>query len=296
MTKFQKIQRYLCFIPFISTFFIMIVTMIELKRHKANFLAWVKYALIFFGSGIAVFVLNELLMTGEHPVLNVIASTALLALANLMMVDLQYKCTVNAEKQPPQSPVDESDSRPVHSRVNRKMIKMIAICCIPFVIMVAFVSWQISSMLQWHREQTIPDVNGDSDFSLNTLTEEDILAEWYDYTMYAFGSSGEGNSTDVDGDWEDEDYDLRSMTAQSFSGVTVLQSTKTDRETLTLDITSTVESGNFRILITVDGAYYCDVDINQTVRVVLDDIQNKTVLVKIAGESAEFDAEAKRTY
>ena len=140
------------------------------------------------------------------------------------------------------------------------------------------------------------DTNGEADYSLATLTLEDILDEWYGYTMFASGSYGEGDGTNVDHEWEDEDRDSRSIHAKSFSGVTVLQATKTDCATLTLDVTSTVESGNFRIVITVDGAYYCDVEINKTTQVVLNDIQNKTVLIKLAGESAKFRAEVSRTY
>ena len=296
MTKFQKLQRYLCFIPAFSTAVISIITMIELKRFKVNFIAWMKFALIFFGSGIIVFILNEFIMTGQYPVLNVIASTAILGLANWMFVDLQYKCMVIAKERATQVMEEHSTGKNVLSDKQKRIVKLVAIWVIPLIVMVVFVSWKLTDLMQYHRDNTIADVNGESDFSLNTLTQEDILAEWYGYTMYASGASGDGNSTDVDSEWEDEDYDRRSMSVGSFSGVTVLQATKTDRESLTLDITSTVESGNFRIVITVDGAYYCDVEINKTTQVVLNDIQNKTVLIKLAGESAKFRAEVSRTY
>ena len=174
----------------------------------------------------------------------------------------------------------------------RKDILIVVLIC---AAVIGFIVWRLLSVVFYHRNNSLTDLNGATDFSLTTLTLENILDEWYGYTMFASGSYGEGNSTNVDHEWEDEDRDSRSMHAQSFSGVTVLQATKTDRETLTMDITSTVESGNFRIVITVDSAYYCDVEINETTQVVLKDVQNKTVLIKLAGESAKFRAEVSRT-
>ncbi len=175
----------------------------------------------------------------------------------------------------------------------RKDILIVILIC---VAVIGFVVWRLLSAMLYYRNNSFADTNGVTDFSLTTLTLENILDEWYGYTMFASGSYGEGGSTNVDHEWEDEDRDRRSMHAKSFSGVTVLQATKTDYETLTLDITSNVESGNFRIVITVDGAYYCDVEVNKTTQVVLNDIKNKTVLIKLAGESAKFRAEVSRTY
>lgn len=180
----------------------------------------------------------------------------------------------------------------LRKKVRKEVIIILCVCAAILI----YVLWRILSVVLYHCNNSFVDTNGEADYSLATVTLEDILDEWYGYTMFASGSYGEGDGTNVDHEWEDEDRDSRSIHAKSFSGVTVLQATKTDCETLTLDITSTVESGNFRIVITVDGAYYCDVEINKTTQVVLNDIQNKTVLIKLAGESAKFRAEVSRTY
>ena len=171
---------------------------------------------------------------------------------------------------------------------------VIILCVVLFL--VVFILWRVLSTVLYHKNNSITDINGDTDFSLNTLTQEDILSERYGYTMYASGTRSEGAGTNVGYEWEDEDRDFRSMSAKSFSGVTVLQATLTDSPKLILDIIGNVDSGNFRMVITVDGVYYDDVEINQTVHLEIDNIQNKLVLIKLAGESASFHAEVSRSY
>lgn len=171
----------------------------------------------------------------------------------------------------------------------------IIILCI-VLLLGCFILWRVLSVVRNHDKSSIADTNGELDFSLNTLTQEDILSERYGYTMFGSGTRSEGSRTNVGYEWGDEDRDFRSMSAKSFSGVTVLQATQTDSENLILDITGKVDSGNFRMVITVDGIYYDDIEINQTVHIELNNIQNKLVLIKIAGESASFHAEVSRSY
>ena len=76
--------------------------------------------------------------------------------------------------------------------------------------------------------------------------------------------------------------------AKSFSGVGNLQVTITEHNVLMLDIESTVTSGNYAIIILIDGELYSEVPINQSTQITLTDIANKTVIVRMAGESAEY--------
>ena len=89
MTKFQKLQKISSIIPVFSTVFVAFVTMLELKKQKASVKRWLCFALAFFLSGILVYLLNAVIMTGEHPILNLIASWLILAGANDLMVELQ---------------------------------------------------------------------------------------------------------------------------------------------------------------------------------------------------------------
>jgi hypothetical protein len=59
-------------------------------------------------------------------------------------------------------------------------------------------------------------------------------------------------------------------------------------------VSSQLEEGNLEIIIVVDGEYYAHVPINQTSSVALSDIAGKTVLVKMAAESAKVSVVVKR--
>ena len=94
---------------------------------------------------------------------------------------------------------------------------------------------------------------------------------------------------------EKYDYDRVTFSRQEVHGVRTLQATKTTCNTMILDVDSTVTCGNAELFIFVDDAYYQSIDINQVVSVQLEDITGKTVVVKIAAESAELNVFLKRT-
>ena len=93
MTKFHKIQKISSIIPFYSTYVILFITMFQLKKHKASFKLWSLFHLNFVVSGLLLFILNSVIMTGQHLILNYIASGLLLAITNLVCVELQIKST-----------------------------------------------------------------------------------------------------------------------------------------------------------------------------------------------------------
>lgn len=93
MTKFHKIQKISSIIPFYSTYVILFITMFQLKKHKASFKLWLLFHLNFFISGLLLFILNSVIMTGQHLILNYIASGLLLAITNFVCVELQIKST-----------------------------------------------------------------------------------------------------------------------------------------------------------------------------------------------------------
>ena len=76
----------------------------------------------------------------------------------------------------------------------------------------------------------------------------------------------------------------------------ILQATKISGNTLTLNINSSVESGNAEIVIMVDGEYYCSVDVNQHQSITLQNVSNKEVIVKLAGEEAKMKIDVTRVY
>ena len=288
-TKFQKIQKYLSFIPFFSTLFIMIVTYIHLWRNKASKKEWLKFALIFFLSGAIIYIFNEFIMASGYPLLKVIAAAVWLYMANLFFIELQANSVPSGNEQ---SQAPEINS---NNKVITWVIVVLVICLV--VGGLGFVLSKIVTTMNRHNEMTIPDSNGADDYSLAVLKQSDIVDKLSEYTMLNFGISRDGEQSLIDDKkLKKSDFDKVSMTTHDFSGVDVLQSTKTDKANLVLTLTSSIEAGNLEIVILVDGEYYCNVKTNQTEDVTLENVKNKTVLVKIAGESADFRIQVERKY
>ncbi len=149
----------------------------------------------------------------------------------------------------------------------------------------------------WSVEKnTIPDTNGTENFALATITIEQIVNKELGSYQKLSGCKGTGEQSNVRDNRKEYDYTKMSAYAKSFSGVDELQVTITKHNVLTLDIESTVTSGNYAIIILIDGELHSEVPINQSTQITLTDIANKTVIVRMAGESAEYDAVVTRVF
>ncbi len=147
------------------------------------------------------------------------------------------------------------------------------------------------------QKNTIPDTNGTEDFALNSITIEQIVSEEFAAYKYIAGGKGTGEQSQVkDYRFKDLDYTRMTSYAKSFSGIDTLHATRSQNDTLILEIESIVSSGNFAIIILVDGEMYSEVPINQSTQIKLTDVSGKTVLVRIAGESAEYEIAVNRRF
>ena len=57
-----------------------------------------------------------------------------------------------------------------------------------------------------------------------------------------------------------------------------------------------MESGNAEIVIIIDGEYYCSVDVNHDRSIMIQDVRNKEVIIKLAGEEAKMKINVTRVY
>jgi hypothetical protein len=141
------------------------------------------------------------------------------------------------------------------------------------------------------------DTNGPDDFSLTEITRDEILSPDNSYQSFMSSQSSSGSRTKIDSaKLRPYDYDKVTRSFGKFSGVTVLQATKIPTDTLMITIDSSVESGNAEIIIMIDGEYYRSVDLNRRQYINLKDVENKEVVVKLAGEGAKVKVEVARTY
>lgn len=141
----------------------------------------------------------------------------------------------------------------------------------------------------------IKDQNGPEDTSLAVLTQEDLVTGG-SCTMTGHVQNKYGNKSQADSKYEDVDGATVSNSFGKVSGVYTVHATKISAQTLTLTITSILESGNMELAVIVDGEYYCNVPINQTATIELEDVSGKLVLVRLAGESAKAEVTVSRAY
>lgn len=298
MKKLQKIQRYISFVPIISFFIILVVTVFELKRSKVKMIKWVHFMAIFFGTGIITAIFNEFLLSGRFPLLNFIVSWAILTYASILFVDLQCKClseNVSVLEKEEMGHIYDVPKKSRSLEKNKKLWKVLFIVVIPLIFAISFILAKYYTGAKYHKEMTIADTNGVEDYSLNTLTQADVLSEASEYTMWKFGTSGEGQSSGVEDQFLKKfDNEIVHMSAKSFSGVSVAHATKCNADSLTLCIENQVENGNFAIVVLVDGVLFEELMANTNKEIFLTDVKGKTVVVKIAGESANFDIKVNR--
>ena len=275
MTKFQRFQKLSSVIPFYSSIFVFIVTMIELKRKNASAKDWFFFLLTFFLSGIFLYILNTVIMTGKYPILQLTASGLLLAAANIICVDIQANCTQKSGTEKP-----------------NKRKKGLVYCII------AGVFFTIASIILlvslFSPSINIEDSNGDHT-NLAVITMDEILTTDNHFSAFSSHFSNRGQKTKVGKALEDFDFDEVVFQCEKISGIKILQATKTECNQLTLNIESILESGNMEIIIMVNGEYYDSVAVNQTQTIVLNDIAEKQVVLKIAAESAKVRIAVTRT-
>lgn len=123
----------------------------------------------------------------------------------------------------------------------------------------------------------IEDTNGEDDYSLATITDENII-------NLDLGASGSSSSTTGDST-------VTKYSAKSFSGVEELYVADYLWESdVTIDVTSLiVKGGNFRLVVLVDDEIVYDFDLEEVSQSCeLHDVDG-TVSVRIAGESAAYE-------
>ena len=141
------------------------------------------------------------------------------------------------------------------------------------------------------------DTNGPENFALTEITREDILKKTNNYRAFMMSSKHSGHHSDIVGtSLRLYDYDRAEGSFGKFHGVMILQATKTSESTLTLNINSSIESGNAEIVVMIDGEYFCSVEVNQSKIVTLNDISDKEVIVKLAGEAAKIKVDVTRSF
>ncbi len=139
------------------------------------------------------------------------------------------------------------------------------------------------------------DTNGAENFSLCHISLEEIVncSVSPSASFSAYGAYGD--KSNVKGDYEDDDYDRIKYSAKVKHGTSVINSTLINNEaTINFELDSKINSGNCRVIVTVDDEYYDEFDLNCIDEISVTDACGKRVLVIMAAESLNFELELNR--
>lgn len=143
------------------------------------------------------------------------------------------------------------------------------------------------------------DLNGEDDYSLAVLNDNDICAEnnaCYCVLM-GFSSSGSKSYSDEDYDYT-HDADFIKFSANSpLSGVAILQLTYGTEDTITFDVECERTEGNVRIVLLDENLNIVyDFDVAQRSSYTVNDAKGKEFEIRVAGESAKFTVNVARQF
>lgn len=161
-------------------------------------------------------------------------------------------------------------------------------------VLLAAVSVVAFLLVLFFTSSAIEDTNGPNNTNLAVIDMNEILSDVDEYSSILSRSTQKGSQTNIEGRLSEYNYEECTFSSKKFSGVMTLQATRTMHDTLTLAVSSKLDTGNLEIVIIVDGEYHSHVPVNQNTSVVLTDISGKTVVVKLAAESAELKVSVKR--
>lgn len=284
--KFRKLQKASSIIPYYSTFFILIVTMIQLKKNRASPKLWGRFSLIFFISGSLVSFVDAFLMAGKNPILNVIVAGLIFGVANCALVDLQSESKKQMEccSQTPEA----NRGLPAGIIISTVVIVLALICAVLSII--------FTSVFFGEDSPDYVDTNGEDNTSLVHITVDEIISTTGDYVATNAAFYNDGGHTLVPASLDSTDYDNVVFRCKQINGILTLQTTKVHENTVTLNIDSEIRSGNMEIFILVDGTYFSHIEAGSHQTIELNDVAEKTIVVRMAAESAEVSLTVTRDY
>lgn len=271
--KYIELQKKLYIIPFISTIVILLITLVELIRNKASRGIWFRFNLALFFSIAALGILTGLLAS----YLRVVAYILALLVLNKYLINLQLLTT---------SPKKERSVPVFSSRITIFLIGLIG-AVISIVAVYIFLSNDSSS---------IRDMNGAEDTSLVSISVDEMLLTKGNYSATLVQASNSGQKTQVAKELEEYDSDNITFRCKKIDGVRTLQATKVPYDTVVISIESAIKSGNMEMIVLIDDTYYCHVPTNCMHKLEIKDAIGKTIIVRMAAESAEVEVTISRSY
>lgn len=271
----KRFQRVISVIPYLSSVIIVFRTMFVFRKRKASALDWAKAILLFFLSGVVVWLVNTLLLSDKSMLLVYLVDGVILFFANWAMIELQETCRLAAEKKSP-------------TTIKTGVMIAAALVFAVFVF-VALMVYKLATP-----SKLIEDANGLEDTSLAVITTEEIQTVNDDYSAYAVHESTSGRQTGVEGREEDYDHDTVSFGCEQISGVKTLQVTKLSGDSIELRVDCELMAGNAEMFVFVDDILYSSIEPMGEQTLSVSGEPGQLVTVKLAAESAKMSISLDR--
>lgn len=278
--NFYILQLCGSIIPLISTFIIATITYVTAKKAKDK----KSEAMIPIMVIPTLFVSAGIISIVNYDLTKLVVAYILFTLCNFYLVKIQKNCNEFFLELPGNSVCKTSKSM---SNTAIIVVCVLLVCASAVVL-------GINCLKNKPTFKQIEDSNGIDDYSLQTITMDDVLSETSSSSFMLSTNTHSGKTSGVSGRHSGSDYDEVSVSAKKFSGVHILQTTKSNSDKMSLTLKSTIVSGNFSAVILVDGMYYDNFEVNKNDEIELNNVKNKLITVKIAGESAECDVSVIR--
>ena len=141
------------------------------------------------------------------------------------------------------------------------------------------------------------DLNGEDDFSLAVLTDEDICAEDNVCYCVVFGLNASGSKSYADEDYLHDGDIVKASAATPLSGVSLLQFTYGTAETITFTVECERTKGNVRIVLLDENLDIIhDFSVTEKSSYTVNNAKGKEFEIRVAGESSEFTINVSREF
>ena len=162
---------------------------------------------------------------------------------------------------------------------------------IGFALAFIFMSINFISVTVSHNKYQ--DTNGADNFSLQHITDEQILNGPTKITKTNYQIHSSGEKTGIE-NYSGVDHEHISISVDKLSGVELIQATKATTDNVKITADTKIESGNFRLVVVIDKEIYSDFEINTKDTIKIKNCKDKDIFVYIVGENAKFDASIER--
>lgn len=132
------------------------------------------------------------------------------------------------------------------------------------------------------------------DFSINSLSADDIVNEEFSSTFALTRKYESGTKTGVDGASKYEDSDKSELRCKKITGIKRVSATKASDCTLIISISSKLISGDAKIVIICDDEILDYIEFGQTKTFTYNVVGEHIYSVKILAEEAELEVSVER--